>query len=56
MKQGDFSDWKKANGTLIPIYDPSTTQANPSGGYTRQVFSGNLIPAISDHARLPRTS
>jgi len=45
MKQGDFSDWKKANGTLIPIYDPSTTQANPAGGYTRQVFSGNLIPA-----------
>jgi hypothetical protein len=44
MKQGDFSDWKKANGTLIPIYDPGTTQANPSGGYMRQVFSGNAIP------------
>jgi hypothetical protein len=45
MKQGDFSDWKKANGTLIPVYDPTTTQSNPAGGYTRQVFSGNLIPA-----------
>ncbi|MCC7496375.1 MAG: hypothetical protein IT160_02280 [Bryobacterales bacterium] len=44
MKQGDFSDWKLANGTLIPIYDPSTTEANPAGGYTRQVFANNTIP------------
>jgi hypothetical protein len=45
MKQGDFSGWTKANGTLIPIYDPATTKSNPSGGFTRQPFPGNIIPA-----------
>ncbi len=53
MKAGDFSNWKKSNGTLIPIYDPVTTMSNPAGGFTRAVFAGNLIPAsrISPIAR-----
>lgn len=44
MKRGDFSDWKKANGTLIPIFDPATTQVGPTGAYTRQAFANNTIP------------
>jgi hypothetical protein len=27
---GDFTDWKDANGNLIPVYDPTTTRANPA--------------------------
>jgi hypothetical protein len=53
MKSGDYSNWKLANGTLIPIFDPTTTKSNPAGGFTRDVFAGNLIPAsrISPIAR-----
>ena len=29
-RQGDFSDWKDANGSLIPIFDPATLRANPN--------------------------
>src|SRR3984957_3760972 len=39
MRQGNFS----AAGLPL-IYDPSTTQANGSGGFTRQPFPGNVIP------------
>jgi hypothetical protein len=43
MYEGDFSGWKTANGTLIPIYDPQTT--TPAGtGFARTVFPGNRIP------------
>ena len=30
MHAGDFSQWRDANGNLIPIYDPATTRVNPS--------------------------
>ena len=30
MKQGDFSEWKDADGNLIPVYDPATIRNNPS--------------------------
>ncbi len=43
--RGDFSDWRNAGGNLIPIYDPATTRANPAGGFVRDVFPGNRIPA-----------
>ena len=39
MRQGNFS----AAGLPL-IYDPSTTLANGSGGFTRQAFPGNIIP------------
>jgi Carboxypeptidase regulatory-like domain/TonB-dependent Receptor Plug Domain/TonB dependent receptor len=45
MKRGDFSDYRDRNGNLILIYDPLTTAANPAGGFTRQPFPGNVIPA-----------
>ncbi len=44
MYEGDFSNWKQDNGTLIPIYDPATTRVNPSGGFIRDPFPGNKIP------------
>ena len=39
MRQGNFS----AAGLPL-IYDPSTTAANGSGGFTRQPYPGNIIP------------
>jgi len=45
MYNGDFSNWKDAAGNMIPIYDPRTTRANPSGvGFIRDPFPGNRIP------------
>ena len=43
-RTGDFSDWKQANGTLIPIYDPTSTQV-VNGATVRNAFPGNVIPA-----------
>lgn len=46
MRRGDFSNWTLPNGVLVPIYDPITTRANPSGaGFIRDIFPGNQIPA-----------
>ena len=39
MRQGDFSELS------TPIYDPLTTVALPGGGFSRQAFPGNVIPA-----------
>ena len=42
-RNGDFSDYRTANGTLIPVYDPLTTVATTTGKntvYTRQQFMG----------------
>ena len=45
-RTGDFSQQRDANGTLIPIYDPATTVANPNGsGFVRSLFPGNIIPS-----------
>ena len=45
MHAGDFSEWRDANGNLIPIYDPATTRLNASGtGFVRDAFPGNIIP------------
>ncbi len=43
-RSGDFSDWKDANGNLIPIYDPATTRI-VNGEVVRDPFPGNIIPA-----------
>ncbi|MEO7652343.1 MAG: TonB-dependent receptor, partial [Bryobacteraceae bacterium] len=43
---GDFSNLRDARGNLIPIFDPQTTVANPSGsGFVRTAFANNTIPA-----------
>jgi len=40
-RTGDFSDWKDANGNLVPIYNPSTqTGTDPS---TRTAYAGNKV-------------
>jgi hypothetical protein len=53
MYRGDFRNWVDQNNRLIPIYDPDTTQANPSGtGFVRTVFPNNQIPV----ARFSRTA
>jgi hypothetical protein len=55
MKNGDFSEWRTADGTMIPIYDPTSTRTNPNFNpglaegpnnlrYLRDQFSGNVIP------------
>ena len=45
MYNGDFSNWRDANGNLIPIYDPATTRVNPNGpGFVRDPFLNNQIP------------
>ena len=46
MYQGDFSNWVNSSGSRMQIYDPATTQPNPSGsGSIRQPFPNNQIPA-----------
>jgi hypothetical protein len=53
FRGGDLSGLVDANGNQIPIYDPGTTVPNGSGGFTRQVFPNNIIPAnrISNAAK-----
>src|SRR5262249_9408572 len=46
MYRGDFSNWVDQNNRLITIYDPGTTQPNPSGaGFVRMAFANNQVPA-----------
>ena len=45
QRTGDFSQLFDSTGRQIPIYDPSTTVANPNGsGFVRMQFPGNIIP------------
>jgi hypothetical protein len=52
--RGDFSGLVDAQGRQIPIYDPATTRPDGRGGFVRDQFPGNVIPAdrISPAARL----
>ena len=45
QRQGDFSQTLAQNGQLIRLFDPFSTRANPAGGFIRDQFSGNVIPA-----------
>ena len=46
MYAGDFSKWVDQNAKLIPIYDPGSTRAAPSGsGFVRDLFPNNQIPS-----------
>jgi hypothetical protein len=44
MYSGDFSKWVNAQGRVLPIYDPTSTAAQPGGGFTRTPFPNNQIP------------
>ncbi len=44
---GDFSQTTNSSGKMITIYDPFTTQKNPSGsGFIRTPFAENKIPSL----------
>jgi hypothetical protein len=45
MINGNFANWKAGNGALIPIFDPTTTRSDGKGGFVRDPYAGNLIPA-----------
>src|SRR5829696_2219744 len=44
-RQGDFSQTFAANGQVVRIFNPFTTRANPAGGFIRDQFTDNRIPA-----------
>ena len=45
FKAGDFSGLVDAQGRQIPIFDPATTRPDGDGGFVRDQFPGNRIPA-----------
>jgi Carboxypeptidase regulatory-like domain/TonB dependent receptor-like, beta-barrel len=45
QRQGDFSQTFAQNGQLIRIFDPFTTRSNPAGGFIRDQFVNNIVPA-----------
>jgi hypothetical protein len=42
---GDFSKLLNSSGTLVTIYDPTSTALDAAGKYVRTPFSGNRIPS-----------
>lgn len=40
QRNGDFRDWRDADGNLIPIYDPLTLRPDGRGGYVKDQFMG----------------
>ncbi len=44
---GDFSDWRDANGNLIPVYDPATSRPNPNYNPNQPVGPTNT-PVLRD--------
>jgi hypothetical protein len=66
-RQGDFSDWRDANGNLIPIYDPATIRPDGSkdqfmgcDGRTPNVICPNRISPLAtawlEHLPTPTNS
>jgi hypothetical protein len=45
MRGGDLSGLTNPGGSLLQIYDPSTTRTDSSGNLIRDPFPGNIIPA-----------
>jgi hypothetical protein len=45
QRTGNFSNTDAANGSLITLYDPTTTTQLANGNYQRTPFPGNIIPA-----------
>jgi len=44
-RTGDFSQTRTTAGQAITIFDPFSTRVNPAGGFIRDAFSGNRVPA-----------
>jgi hypothetical protein len=51
-QSGDFSNFKDANGNVVPIYDPLTTQCNAQGVCSRQQFSYNGVLNVIPPSRI----
>ena len=45
QRDGDFSETLNSRGGLIRIFDPLTTREAAGGGFERDAFQGNAIPA-----------
>ncbi len=45
FKAGDFSGLVDSQGRQIPIFDPATTRPDGAGGFVRDQFPNNKIPA-----------
>lgn len=45
FRNGDLSGLVDSSGKLIQIYDPATTRPDGQGGFIRDPFPGNIIPA-----------
>lgn len=65
FRNGDMSALRNSDGSLIQIYDPATTRPDGAGGFTRDPFPGNIIPAdrisgvskkVLSFVPLPRTA
>src|SRR5262245_8125290 len=50
---GDFSDTRRSNGQIYPIYDPLDTYTAANGQILRRLFPGNIIPATR-HSRVAK--
>jgi hypothetical protein len=45
FRGGDFSNLLGGSGTVIPVFDPDSTRTDGKGGFIRDQFAGNRIPA-----------
>lgn len=45
MRGGNLSELTNADGSLLQVYDPSSTSKDASGNLVREPFAGNIIPA-----------
>jgi hypothetical protein len=45
QRNGDFSRLFAATGQAVAVYDPSTTRSDGAGGFRRDPFAGNRLPA-----------
>ncbi len=44
-RAGNFSQTLNSTGALIRVFDPFSTRVNPAGGFIRDQFANNTIPA-----------
>ncbi|MCW5963700.1 MAG: carboxypeptidase regulatory-like domain-containing protein [Bryobacterales bacterium] len=44
QRNGDFSNTRDSLGRVIPVFDPATTTALPTGGFSRTPFANNRVP------------
>lgn len=45
FRGGDLSGLVDSKGNMVQLYDPASTRSNGAGGFIRDPFPGNIIPA-----------